>query len=199
MSFDFKKDPIENFLVAYSEVQKKGVPDAHAMSLASVDPSTMKPSNRIVYYKGMIDGGLSFYTNYQGRKGQELEKNKFVCANFFWTHVDQQVRFDGYVEKLSETQSDNYFWSRPRLSQIGAWTSLQSQNLNSFDDFHQRFSDFEKKFQGQKVPRPPHWGGFQIVPLEIEFWFGRAGRLHERYVYSRSAVNQQWQRSLRFP
>jgi pyridoxamine 5'-phosphate oxidase len=198
MSFDFKKDPVENFLTLFQEAQTKGIPDANAMSLATVSQD-FKPANRIVLFKGIVDGGFSFYTNYLGQKGLELETNKFVCVNFFWPHLDQQVRIEGYVEKLTETQSDQYFSSRPRQSQIGAWTSLQSQELKSFDEFHQRYAEYEKKFFNQKVPRPPHWGGYRIIPLSIEFWFGRAGRLHERYVYSKKQISDDWSRRLKFP
>lgn len=198
MSFDFKKDPVENFLTLFHEAQTKGIPDANAMSLATVT-SENKPANRIVLYKGIIDGGFSFYTNYQGQKGTDLEHNKFVCANFFWPHFDRQVRIEGYVEKLSEADSDSYFKTRPRQSQIGAWTSLQSQALNSFEDFHKRYAEFEKKFEGQSIPRPPHWGGYTIRPLQCEFWFGRAGRLHERYIYTRTTIDQSWVRTLKYP
>lgn len=198
MSFDFKKEPVENFLTLFYEAQSKGIPDANAMSLATVTREN-KPANRIVLFKGMIDGGFSFYTNYQGQKGTDLEFNKFVCAHFFWPHLDQQIRIEGYVEKCAESDSDKYFGTRPRQSQIGAWTSLQSQELESFDHFHQRYQEFEKKFEGQNVPRPPHWGGYIIIPLQYEFWFGRAGRLHERYVYTRSKIDNPWVRSLKYP
>jgi pyridoxamine 5'-phosphate oxidase len=196
MSFDFKLDPFENFRSSLKAAQLKGIPEHNAMSIATVNSSS-QPSVRIVYYKGLIRGGFSFYTNYQGRKSLDLEINPNICANFFWPHLDEQIRISGIVEKLTESESDQYFATRARLSQIGAWASLQSQDLQSFDQFRERLAELEKKYAGVKVPRPPHWGGFRIVPFEIEFWFGRDGRLHERYVYSTSADG--WKRSLRFP
>jgi pyridoxamine 5'-phosphate oxidase len=197
--FDFKRDPLENFSGCLNEAQSRGVPEANAMSLASISSDANRPANRIVLFKGLIEGGFSFYTNYHGRKGRDLEKNQNVSAAFFWPHLDQQIRIEGYVEKLSSLQSDAYFSSRPRESQLGAWTSDQSQRLASFDAFTRRYDEFEMKFRGQPVPRPPHWGGYRILPLEIEFWFGRAGRLHERFVYSRSQLQVSWERFLRFP
>ncbi len=206
MSFDLKKDPFLNFQSSFKAAQVKGVPEHQTMSIATVNEKN-EPSVRIVYFKGMIRGGFSFYTNYQGRKGHDLEKNPNICANFYWPQLDEQVRVSGFVEKLSEGESDQYFATRARLSQLGAWASLQSEEMQSFDQFHQRMADIEKKFAGQKVPRPPHWGGYRIIPREIEFWFMRDGRLHERYVYTAtndlknitSTADYQWKTSLRFP
>lgn len=196
MSFDFKTDPFENFLKLYSEAQKKGVPEAHAMSLATVN-SELQPSVRIVYYKGLHEGGFSFYTNYAGRKGQDLNSNTKACANFFWPHLDQQVRIEGTVEKLARAESEKYFATRPRLSQIGAWASNQSEEIPSLDFFKAKVAEAEKKFAGSPVPCPPHWGGYRLVPSEIEFWFGRNARLHERYVYQKDGAD--WRRFLRSP
>ncbi len=206
MSFDFKKDPFLNFQSLFKAAQIKGIPEHQAMSIATVNDKN-EPTVRIVYFKGMIRGGFSFYTNYLGRKGHDLEKNPNICANFYWPHLDEQVRISGIVEKLTASESDQYFASRPRLSQLGAWTSLQSEELQSFDQFHQRMAEIEKRFEGQKVPRPPHWGGYRILPREIEFWFGKSGRLHERYVYTATngfdkisdPQDYTWKTSLRFP
>ncbi|MBC7466341.1 MAG: pyridoxamine 5'-phosphate oxidase [Bdellovibrio sp.] len=196
MSFDFKKDPFENFLESLKQAQIKGVPDHNAMALATVNEKN-EPSVRIVFYKGLIRRGFSFYTNYLGHKGKDLEQNKNVSVNFFWSHLDQQIRVDGVVEKLTNDESDAYFASRARLSQIGAWASNQSEKIESFAAFEEKIVAIEKKYAGQTVPRPPHWGGYIIVPREIEFWFGRSGRLHERYVYEKN--NQDWNRFLRSP
>jgi pyridoxamine 5'-phosphate oxidase len=197
MKFDFKNDPIDNFLKSFQFVQVKGIPDPNAMSLATV--SDNKPANRIVLYKGMNAGGFSFFTNYQGRKGQELSKNKNVAATFFWPNIDHQIRIEGYVEKLSDADSDLYFSSRPRISQIGAWASNQSSVIASFTDFQNKIDQISKQFEEKKIDRPPNWGGFRIIPLEIEFWFGKMGRLHERYVYQRESVTANWNRFLRSP
>lgn len=196
MSFDFKNDPLDNFLKFYKEAQIKGVPEANAMALATVN-SDKQPSVRIVFYKGLIHRGFSFYTNYSGRKGRDLEANANVAANFFWPHLDQQIRVQGIAQKLSREESEAYFATRPRLSQAGAWASQQSEVLNSLTDLQNTISDIEKKYHGQKIPCPPHWGGFVIVPEEIEFWFGKQGRLHERYVYQKEG--EGWKRFLRSP
>ena len=150
-----------------------------------------------VFYKGIINRGFSFFTNYSGRKGRDLEANPLVAANFFWPHLDQQIRIEGRVEKVSREESENYFASRARLSQIGAWASQQSETLNSYDDLKAETLRIEKLYEGKTVPCPPHWGGYIIVPSEIEFWFGRQGRLHERFVYQYSETG--WNRLLRSP
>ncbi len=201
MSFDFKSDqlnPFDLFSELFNEASRKGIPEHHAMTIATVN-SENKPSNRIVYFKGMIRGGFSFYTNYQGRKGRDLETNQNICANFFWPHLDQQVRISGYVEKLTDSESDRYFSTRARSSQLGAWASLQSQELAAYGDFEKRYAEIELRFKNQSVSRPPHWGGFIILPLEIEFWFGRTARLHERYIFSRTNLDSPWTRFMRYP
>lgn len=196
MSFDFKKDPFENFLELYKQAQIRGIPDANAMALATAN-SENQPSVRIVFFKGIIDGGFSFYTNYEGRKGQDIAKNPKVSVNFFWPQLDQQVRVEGVAEKLSATQSQAYFATRPRLSQLGAWASQQSREIPSVDFFQEQLNMMEEKYRGRAVPCPPHWGGYRIVPNEMEFWFGRMGRLHERYLYEREGSG--WRRFMRSP
>ena len=212
MEFDFKKDPFFNFQTLFKAAIVKGIPEHNAMNLSTVvfDETTQnyKPSSRIVLLKGHHRGGFSFFTNYNGRKGQELLSNPAVAATFFWPHLDIQIRIEGRVDQLEASESDQYFNSRARLSQIGAWASTQSKPLKNFDEFHDRVHEFEKQFANQKVTRPPHWGGFRIVPQEIEFWFAKMGRLHERYVYQRTddkkmaitSVNDyQWKTFLRYP
>ena len=168
------------------------------MALATVNEKN-QPSVRVVLYKGLIRRGFSFYTNYDGRKGQELEKNKNVAATFFWPHLDQQIRIEGVVERLTSEESDGYFASRARLSQIGAWSSDQSERIESFESFQRKINSIEKKFEGKVIPRPAHWGGYRIIPAEIEFWFGKSGRLHERYIYHSEPDGQSWNRFLRSP
>ncbi len=196
MSFDFKNDPIDNFLKLFKAAQIKGVPEANAMALATVNNEN-QPSVRIVLFKGMSDGGFSFFTNYDGRKARDIENNNKVSANFFWPHLDQQIRIEGVAEKTSREESEKYFSTRPRLSQLGAWTSKQSQKIESFAVFSKQFSEIENKFKTGVIPCPPHWGGYRIKPIEIEFWFGKSGRLHERYVYSKTQSG--WERFLRSP
>jgi pyridoxamine 5'-phosphate oxidase len=200
MSFDFKKDPIDNFLSLYKEAQIRGVPEAQSMSLATVSDKN-QPSVRIVYFKGIFEDqgnrGLCFYTNYNGRKGHDMEVNKKVSANFYWPNLDRQVRFEGYVEKLPREKSEEYFATRARLSQAGAWASAQSEKIESYHNLLNKISEIEKKYQGQKIPCPPFWGGYCLVPTEIEFWFGKNGRLHERYVYEKNGT--AWNKFLRSP
>ncbi|OFZ31234.1 MAG: pyridoxamine 5'-phosphate oxidase [Bdellovibrionales bacterium RIFCSPHIGHO2_01_FULL_40_29] len=196
MSFDFKNDPFENFLELFKEAQIKGVPEHNAMALATVN-ERHQPSVRIVLFKGLVRRGFSFYTNYNGRKGRDIEVNNAVAATFYWPHLDQQIRIEGIAEKLTDEESEKYFASRPRLSQIGAWTSEQSDKIESFEFFQKKAQQVEAKFQGQVVPRPPHWGGYRIIPTEFEFWFARSGRMHERYVFQGSDLN--WNRFLRSP
>lgn len=197
MNFDFKNDPFDNFLKSYKMAESRGIPDSNAMALATVDNG--KPFNRIVLYKGLVDEGFSFFTHYDKKKGLQLEKNPHVAATFFWSTLDHQIRIQGFVEKLTVQQSDAYFSSRPRMSQIGAWVSKQSEELNSFDEFNELIYKKQKEFAEQVISRPPNWGGYKIIPLEIEFWFSKKGRLHERYVYHRSSVNEPWSRFFRFP
>lgn len=210
MSFDFDKDPFSNFQSSLGHAQVRGIPEYNAMTLATatIENGDAKPSCRIVYYKGLVRGGFSFYTNYNGQKGQDILSHPNVCVNFYWPNLNEQIRISGVADKLTEGESDQYFWSRPRLSQIGAWASQQSSELKSFDEFHKSVSVVESQYRGMKVPRPPYWGGFRIVPNEIEFWFGRSGRLHERYVYTRVdnlglnvtlPAQFAWKRKLKFP
>lgn len=194
----FVADPLIEFERSLENATKAGVKEANAMSLASVDPQGI-PSVRIVYYKGMIRGGLSFYTNYQGKKSLDFEKNPRAGVNFFWPELFEQVRIQGLVDKLTREESENYFRTRPRMSQIGAWASHQSEEIPHHEALLERFETFEKKYEGQDVPCPPHWGGFRLVPLEIEFWIGREGRLHERYVYQRSSMGGAWRTFMRSP
>lgn len=196
MSFDFKSDPIENFLKLYKAAQIKGVPDANAMALATVNNEN-QPSVRIVLFKGISDGGFSFFTNYDGRKAHDIKTNNKVSANFFWPHLDQQIRIEGQVEKLSRVESEKYFSTRPRLSQIGAWASHQSEKIDSFEVLKKKLEQLESDYKGKEIPCPPHWGGYRITPSEIEFWFGKLGRLHERYVYQKNAAG--WEKFLRSP
>ncbi len=196
MGFDFKNDPIDNFLILFKEAQTKGVPEANAMALATVS-SDHKPSVRIVLYKGLVRRGFSFYTNYDGRKARDLDQNPNIAATFFWPHLDRQVRIEGDVQKTTREESETYFATRPRLSQLGAWTSNQSEKIESFDFFQKKLNDIDQKFKGLAVPCPPHWGGYRIETKEIEFWFGKAGRLHERYIYQKN--NSDWTRFLRSP
>ena len=194
----FVEDPLLEFESALDKALNAGVKEAHAMALASVDPQG-NPSVRIVYYKGIVRGGLSFYTNYQGKKSQDFQTNPSASVNFFWPELFQQVRLQGTVDKLDQKESEAYFRTRPRMSQIGAWASRQSEEIPNHEALLKKFKDLEEKFENKEVPCPPYWGGFRLVPLEIEFWMGREGRLHERYVYKRSSPDKAWRTFMRSP
>lgn len=184
--FDFKIDPLENFESLFTDALNKNLPEPNAMALATVN-SEKKPSVRTVLYRGLIRDGFSFYTNYQSRKALDIETNPIVCANFFWAQLERQIRIEGQAQKTTRAESEAYFKTRPRISQIGAWASDQSRPLASLESLEVKFKNIENKYSNQDIPCPPHWGGFLIIPEIIEFWFGRAGRLHERYQYTRSA------------
>lgn len=196
MSFDFAADPFVNLDVLMGEASAKGQQDANAMVLATVNQD-LQPSARIVLYKGLVRGGLSFYTNYQGRKARDLAAHPKVGACFFWPTLERQVRIEGVAEKMTRPESEAYFRTRPRLSQLGAWASEQSEEIASSEVLQARLDEFDRKFQGVEIPCPEHWGGYRLVPSEFEFWFGRQGRLHERYVFARQGDG--WRRFMRSP
>ena len=146
---------------------------------------------------GVDASGIVFYTNKQSSKGDEIEKSSKASATFFWRPMQRQARFSGVVKHLSDSDSDVYFASRPRASQIGAWASDQSSTLSSRKELEKKYADFEVKFDGIKVPRPPHWGGYIIEILDAEFWQGRASRLHDRVRYDK--VGSGWKKVLLQP
>lgn len=195
--FDFQADPLRNFEVLLKNATEKKIAEPIAMSLATIGPD-MKPSVRIVYFKGLVRGGFSFFCNYDSEKGRSLQAHPQVCVNFYWPELWQQVRINGTVEKLSRAESEAYFATRPRLSQIGAWASNQSEEIPSYDYFASRVEEFTAKFEGQEVPCPPNWGGYLIKPERFEFWFGLTGRLHERYCYQAEGVGA-WRRLMLSP
>jgi pyridoxamine 5'-phosphate oxidase len=201
MSFDFNLDPFQNFLNSFQEAQLKSkqllVSDCNAMTLTTVENN--KPSIRTVLFKGLIDRGFSFFTHYDSRKGSQALNNPSVALNFFWPYLGHQIGIQGIAEKISESQSDSYFQTRSRLSQIGAWASDQSQTLIDRRELDEKIKFYENKFKDQDVPRPAEWGGFSVKPLEIEFWFLAEGRLHQRYVYERKNLESEWGRKMRYP
>ena len=176
-------DPIAQFRDWYERAERE-VPLAHAMTLATVHPDG-GPDARMVLLKGFGPEAFRFFTNFNSAKARQLDKVPRAALVLYWRELDRQVRVRGPVARLSEADSDEYFASRPRDSQIGAWASPQSEPLPDRETLDARVEEVEKRFSGGTVPRPPFWGGYALRPEEIEFWQGQAGRLHDRFLYSR--------------
>ena len=172
--------PFELFEEWLAEASKTE-PDANATILSTV--SEGRPTGRVVLLRDITKLGLVFYSNYQSRKGHELASNPHACLTFFWPSCEQQVRFEGRVEKVSENVSTDYFNSRPRDSKIGAWASEQSKSIPSREYLEQRVEEFSERFDAGEVPRPTHWGGYELLVERAEFWQGRESRLHDRLEY----------------
>jgi len=174
-------DPLAFFAQWFEEAHKAEISEINAFTLATVDTDS-KPHARIVLLKGMDEKGFVFYTNYNSAKGQELDSNAFASAVFFWKELERQVRIEGVTEKVEEALSDEYFASRPTGSQLGAWSSPQSTIIASREELHENYKMYEDKYKAS-VPRPPHWGGYRIIPHRLEFWQGRSSRMHDRILF----------------
>ncbi|HMJ15332.1 MAG TPA: pyridoxamine 5'-phosphate oxidase [Polyangiaceae bacterium] len=185
--FSLGPEPLKVFLGWFDEAVAAADPFPDAMTLATCTASG-RPSARVVLYKGLSDGSLRFFTNYSSRKGRELEENPFVAALFHWTSLARQVRIEGRVEALSAAESDAYFRSRERQSQLGAWASPQSQTIAERGALTREYAAVEVRYAGAEIPRPAHWGGYRIIASSYEFWIGREHRLHDRVLYTKAGA-----------
>jgi pyridoxamine 5'-phosphate oxidase len=185
-------NPITEFLSAAERAGAHQV-DTVPATLATADAQG-RPSARVVLVRTIDARGFGFFTNYESRKGRELLENPFAALCFHWIALDEQIRIEGRVEQMPAEESDAYFNSRPRGSQLGAWASTQSRVLRAREDLEMKYREIEQQYDGQPVPRPPFWGGFRIVPHRIEFWYGRPDRLHDRLRYERTGESWKIER-----
>ena len=198
MTHDFLAEALVAFRELLDEARAATDPEPTAMTLATV-ASDGRVAARTVLLKAHDERGFVFYTNCDSRKGQELAAHAQAALLFHWKTLRNQiqVRIEGRTEAVSAAEADAYFSSRPRPSQIGAWASTQSETLARREDFEQRIEQFERRFEGQAVPRPPHWSGYRVVPDRFEFWYGAEFRLHERYCYE--CLDGVWHKRMLYP
>ncbi len=193
---DLYQEALDSFDQVYSQARDHGIKEYNAMSLGTVNAHG-HADVRIVLLKDFDVDGFVFYTNHQSVKGQQLKQNPNAALCFFWREIYRQIRVLGQVEEVSDAEADAYFATRVRGSQIGAWASAQSRPLEERSVLEQLTKDYDAKFEGSDVPRPPYWSGFRLKPQRFEFWAGQVNRLHERTVYS---LNEgQWQKGLLNP
>jgi pyridoxamine 5'-phosphate oxidase len=181
---DADPDALRQFDMWLRDAVQAGLPLPNAMTLATVDAAGA-PDARVVLLKGLEQGGFTFYTNYRSRKARELEAHAAACLVFQWSELERQVRIEGAVEKVGAAESDAYFASRPLGARLSAWASEQSSVVSGREVLEQAMREMQRRY-GEHPPRPPHWGGYRVMPRRVEFWQGRADRLHDRLLYTRA-------------
>ena len=197
LCFEDLGNPIDLFKNWFKKAEEKEINDPNAVALGTANQNN-QPSVRMVLLKGLSDKGFVFYTNFNSRKGNDLKINQQASMCFHWKSLRRQVRVIGKVEQVTEKEADDYFNSRPYKNRVSAWASFQSEKLESRDFFLNKIKEFEKKYPDQsKVPRPPHWSGWRILPQEIEFWLDGEGRIHERLNYINN--NGKWKKEILYP
>jgi len=194
---DLDADPIAQFVAWFTDAHDACVPLADAMALATADASGA-PSVRHVLLRGIDERGFVFFTNHGSRKARQLEENPRGAMTFLWKELDRQVNVTGAVSRLPDAESEAYFRTRPREARIGAWASRQSEVLGSREELQRRFDELSDRYPGDDVPLPPFWGGFRLDPDAVEFWQGRAFRLHDRFRYTRGS-DRSWRIDRLFP
>lgn len=187
---DLNPNPIVEFQKWYDLAINKGIEKADAFALATASKNGT-PSVRTILFKGLNKNGLRFFTNYESAKAHNLKENPQASILFFWGPLERQVRFDGTIEILPESESDEYWASRPRGSKIGAYASPQSREVKDREELDNKVKEMDKKFEGSEIPRPKFWGGYVLIPNKIEFWEGLPDRLHDRFIYKK--IKDKWE------